>query len=174
MAGWTKDTKGSEFGGGAVAGDTADSESVIRALGRDLGLGSSELEPVSRDLAPLLGAFLNLSHLTFTRIALDLAVFAGLSGDWNLALRFTRRLIELRDDRVEVKLWELRCLVECGRHAEAVALNQAVPWHPSHRLHVNYLSGLALESLGLQEQARSRFDAVRRQDPHYRDVASKL
>ena len=106
-------------------------------------------------------------------MGLDLSVVAGVSGDWNFALRLIVKMVASNDDRPEVRLWQLRCLVECTRYAEALALSQAMRWDARHLIHVNYLTGSAFEALGMREQARLRFDAVRRQDPAYRYVQLK-
>lgn len=158
----------------AVAGgDDFDLDSVAKTLIKDLQLGESEWgqEPVSLEKA--LRGLDSLSPHNFRNVALDVSVVCGLSGDWILALKLVSRLLTDNDDRVEVKIWELRCLVECGRYAEALALAQTVHWERSRLIHVNYLTGVAFDALGMKQQAQLRFEAVRSRDPNYRDVQFK-
>ena len=154
----------------AAGEEEADIDALARTLIRDLELGEGPPTTETRDLNALFAPFLSLHPKSFARIGLDAAVTAGISGDWNLSLRLVARLLQNGDERLGVKLWELRCLVECGRFAEALASSQAVPWDRTLLIHVNYLTGLAYESLGMREQAQLRFDAVRRQNPSYKDI----
>jgi tetratricopeptide (TPR) repeat protein len=121
-----------------------------------------------------LGALENLSPDRFKHIALDAAVLAGMSENWQLSLRLIERLSALGEDSIRVNLWKLRCLVELENFAEAVALFGSVRWPKDMLLHANFLVGLAYEGLGVREQAKSRFEAVFRADPNYRKVAQKL
>lgn len=165
---------GSNFGfeSSAVAdSDDQDLEHIARALMKDLGIKNDE---VGLDLSLWVDGLLTAHPDVFRSIALDAAIFVGMSGDWNSSLRLTQRLVELNDERLTVKLWELRSFVDSGRFAEALALAQAVKWERAQLLHVNYLTGLAFESLGMREQSQLRFEAVRRQDPSYRDARFRL
>ena len=92
----------------------------------------------------------------------------------NLSLDFANRLVELNDDRLVVKLWQLRCLVELRRFAEAVAVSSSLRWPPELLIHVNFLTALSLESLGMREQAQSRYRAVYDANSSYRDVAQRV
>lgn len=154
----------------SVGEEEADLDAVTRTLVRDLELGEAAPLAETRDLSAVFEPFLSLHTKVFRRIGLDAAVIAGVSGDWNLALRLTLKLVHEGDERIQVKLWELRCLVECGRFAEALAASQASPWDRTQLIHVNYLTGVAFEALGMREQAQLRFDVVRRQNPSYKDV----
>lgn len=154
----------------AASEEEADVDSLARTLIRDLELGESVPAAENRDLGALFAPLLSLHEKSFARVGLDAAVTAGISGDWNLSLKLVNRLLQNGDDRLGAKLWELRCLVECSRYAEALASSQAVPWEKGQLIHVNYLTGLAFEALGMREQAQVRYDAVRRQNPSYKDV----
>jgi hypothetical protein len=150
-----------------------DSLTAIQALLKDLELDSSSTDKVVRDLRTELGPFLRLSPEVFARIGFDVSIVAGSSGDWNLALEFAQKLVSLHDERPVLQIWRLRCLVELERYAEALALSASLRWQPSQMIHVNYLTGLAFEALGMRDQARLRFDAVHKVDATYRGVAQK-
>jgi hypothetical protein len=110
----------------------------------------------------------------FKQVALDLSLFAGSFGDWVLALDILQKLQEVHPASGHLKVWELRCLVELSRPSEALALARSHHWSLDEQIHVNYLSGLAYEALGLSLEAAQRFDAVYRKNPHYSDVALRL
>ncbi|MBS1985797.1 MAG: hypothetical protein JST16_16685 [Bdellovibrionales bacterium] len=155
-----------------VAGDeSSEAHSLAQTLIKDLGLGDNLVAQDSRTLTEDFRGALQLEAAAFARVGLDLSVVVGVSGDWTLALELVTRLTNDGVDSTPAKMWKLRCLVECHRYAEALALSQTVNWESSAMIHVNYLTGQAFESLGLREQAQIRFEAVRRQNPHYRDIS---
>ncbi len=155
-----------------LTGFLSESESLLKDLLRELEL--DEIRQGSGDLEADLVGIHELDDARFRRVALDAAVFAGLSNNWRLSLSWTERLMSLGDSEPEVMLWKLRCLVELEKFPEAVALFSSVRWAESQLLHANFLVGLAYEGLGVREQARLRFEAVHRIDPAYRKVAQKL
>lgn len=140
----------------------------------DLGLRSpsESLDEVS--LSADLRGFFDDSSQRSSRIAWELSLFCGVSNDWALALKFVDRFQQECGTTNESKLWQFRCLVELGMHAEAVALSSSQRWAQEEWIHVNYLTGLAFEGLGLREQARGRFLAVAKENRQYRNVAEKL
>ena len=165
---------GTGFGSSPVAGsDDGEVDSVAKTLIKDLELGESEWESKALSLEEALKGLDGLSETAFRGIGLDVSVACGLAGDWNLALKCVTRLVREGDDRLAAKIWRLRCLVESGRFAEGLALAQVVLWDSERLIHVNYLTGLAFEALGMKSQAILRFEAVRRQDPNYREVRFK-
>jgi hypothetical protein len=155
-----------------MSGD--ESLTTLRSLLKELDLEETVADRALRDLREEFGALLKLSPPVFLRVGLDVSIVVGVSGDWNLALEFVQRLIALNDDRLEIKIWQLRCLVESERFAEALALSGSVRWKPELMLHVNYLTGLAFEALNMVEQARLRFEAVSKIDPSYRNVSQRM
>jgi hypothetical protein len=164
-----------EGGVGAVSEGEDEALLAMEALFRDLELGDFVDEGVERrSLAPEFESFLELPPEQFRNVAQDLSVVCGVSGDWNLALKFVQRLLALGDDRLELKIWQLRCAVEVENFAESLALANAVRWPPEWMIHVNYLTALAYEGLGMKEQAKIRLQAVRNRDASYRDVKQRL
>jgi tetratricopeptide (TPR) repeat protein len=157
-----------------AAGFHDESERTARSLLRDLGYGEADWDYGTVPLRSGLQSFFSLGPDSFKRVGLDVAVFAGVSGDWALSLEVLLKLIELGEAGLRVKLWHLRCLVELDRHAEALAVVNSVRWSEAQRIHVNYLAGIAFEALGIGEQARQRFDAVHKADPRYRNIAQKV
>jgi Flp pilus assembly protein TadD len=110
----------------------------------------------------------------FQELGLNLAAVSGLSGDWSFSLDIVQRLLDGGDDSLETKLWHLRSLIELERFAEALAVSQSTRWGSKEWVHVNYLSGIAFEALGLVDEARNRWESVLRADPQYRDIALRL
>ncbi len=147
-------------------------EETSAALLRDLGFGEGSRE-TRLDLRDEIGAFLSVPADRFAGLGLVAAVVTGLSGDWELSDRLVQRA-DRETPSPQTKLWRLRVLVELERYTEALAAVNAIRWTADQMLHVNYLAGLALEALGLADQARRRFDAVRKIDPKYRGVSEKL
>jgi len=147
---------------------------TARSLLRDLGYGESDWDAGALALKEGLGGLFRLGPDSFRRVGLDASIFAGTSGDWAVALEFAQKLLDLGEGGLSVKLWQLRCLVELDRFAEALAIVNSVRWTETERIHVNYLAGVAFESLGLADQARQRFDAVYKADARYRNIAQKV
>lgn len=161
-------------GRGPVSELEDEAQVAAESLFRDLELGESLVDADRRDLAAHFGGCLEMPASLLRGVGLDLSVTAGISGDWDLALKFLQKLIEAGDDRLELKLWQLRCAVELENCAEALALGNALRWPPAMIIHVNYLTGLAYHMLGMRDQALMRFKAVHRRDPLYRDVAQRV
>ena len=149
-------------------------DDLIRALFRDLEMSESAKRGADAPLGDSFTAFHHLPPASLERVGLDLAAYLGLGGDWSSSLGVVLKALEADGGNLTLKVWQLRCLVELERYAEAVALVNVVRWTDAERIHVNYLAGQSFESLGLKDQARQRFDAVRKADPAYRDVEQKL
>ena len=149
-------------------------ERLLDKLARDLDLSIDPASDRGLKLENVFSQWARLPSDVLQRVALDLSLFAGSFGDWNLAYEVLQKLQELSTISGKLKIWELRCLVELSRASEALALSRSHHWAPDEQIHVNYLSGLAYESLGLSVEAAQRFDAVYRKNPHYSDVALRL
>jgi hypothetical protein len=159
----------------AASEESDDSAQELRRLYHDLELGDESELYARVDLRSAVQSLLSLAPAKFTAIAEDLSLFLGLSGDWTLAFEVIDKLLGLyTEEHHREKLWKLRCLVELERNAEAIALAHNTKWETASLLHVNYLTGLAYEALGLAEQAQLRFKAVFEIDPRYRDVRQKF
>ena len=160
----------------AVAGSVGQelTEEIIEQLSKDLDLGHGLSEDRALHLDVDLAAWKTLSDPLFAQVGLDLSESAGSLGDWSLAFSFYMQWHEIDPVKHQKKLWQLRCLIELERFGEALALGAAHKWNPSELLHVNYLTGLAFEALGIMDQARIRFDAVFRTDPSYRNISQKI
>ncbi len=150
---------------------SSDGDEVLRNLVKDFDLaGSGELNQ-GRDLRDQFLHLMRLPTPRFRQLGLNLAAVSGLSGDWTFSLELVQRLLDLGDDSLTTKLWQLRCLIELERFAEALAVSQSHRWTGKEWIHVNYLSAIAYEALGMRDESKSRFDSVYRVDPQYRDIA---
>jgi len=149
---------------------------IVSELYRDLDLGTAGDLETSIDLEGVLGAVLDLPEQKFLRVAFDLSCLIGVSGDWQLAHDIYSKLEGVKEFTAtqQTKLWHTRCLIELERYSEALAIVRAVRWSDSQQIHVNYLSGLAFESLNMNDDAQVRFAAVHRKNPNYQDVAQRL
>ena len=108
-------------------------------------------------------------------IGYEFSIFLGLSNRWKESLEVIEFLI--RSEKlfnVQLKLWQLRCLVELGRFAEAVVLIDSSVWPKDELIHVNYFAGLSFDGLKLKDQARQRFLAVLQADATYKNVEQIL
>lgn len=147
---------------------------MIQALFRDLELGNSNEVRLTRDLRQEFGDILALPPHVLKQLGFDAAVVLGISGDWDLAYELCRQLIErTSDDRMEIKMWQLRALVELERFPEALALSTSTRWPSTLLIHVNYLTGESFERLKMFDEARLRFDAVFKLSNSYRNIAEK-
>ncbi len=138
---------------------------------RELGLSASQENSDPR-LTHMFASL--LASETAPRISVDLSVFLAAQHNWNTALAVMDRLVT--DDaalRPEIRLWKMRCLLETERYSEVIAA-AAGQWSQNYHLPLNYLVGCAYQSLGVKDQARARFEAVKRLNPDYRDVALRL
>jgi hypothetical protein len=149
-----------------------DSKEDLKKLYRDLELGE-DFEKSGPSLKKFFTPFVKLKKAQFLAVAKDLSVVSALSGDWNLALELIQKL-DAKENSDSLRVWRLRCLIELERFAEAIALVHHVKWESKSLIHVNYLTGLAYEALGIAEQAQLRFKAVFDVDPRYREIRQKF
>lgn len=151
------------------------SDEVERQLLRELA-SSTTVAQGERELALF---FDHLSREDQTKVGLEVSVAAGLSDDWELALRSIDAV--LADHQPPVRqsvdisaLWRARVLLELKQFDLVLKAMTSKAWPPECRIHVNYLTGRAFEGLGNFEQALLRYNAVQEQDPCYRDVSDRL
>ncbi len=154
--------------------DSKNDQDNFNSMLKELELGDEKLPGSNRNLRTEFMSFLKIRTDLFQKVGFRMSVVIGMSGDWQLSLEFVSRLVDLGDDSRDVKLWQLRCLVELERYAEAIALSSAVKWLSTDMIHVNFMTALSYDALGMKEQARIRFDAVRAIDSTYRNIAQKL
>lgn len=145
----------------------------LKDLLKDLDISLEDVESGARSLSSDLNNVFKLPVELFKRLALDIAIFCGVSGDWSFSHEIVNRLLAVGDDRLVVKLWQLRSLVELERFAEAIATASSISWPSGLLHHANYLAGMAYENLGMREQALQRYRAVAKTDASYREVAEK-
>ncbi|MBP7844250.1 MAG: hypothetical protein KA116_05500 [Proteobacteria bacterium] len=154
--------------------DDGNLQELLDKLVKDLELAIDDRFGKNSVLGALFSEWKKIPSDQFKQLALDLSLFAGSFGDWVLAFEILQKLQTVSPVSGPMKLWELRCLVELNRSSEALAMARAHHWSLEEQIHVNYLSGLAYEALGLRLEAAQRFDAVYRKNPHYSDVALRL
>lgn len=146
---------------------------VAKELASELGLNEATLQDYV-DIPELRSLANNLSTLPNPEVILDISVFAGVAGDWKIALEMVDKLLSAGHESPRHYLWRLRCLISLDEYAEAVALFTSRKWEASVLIHANYYAGLAYEGLGIRNQAKQRFQAVYNRDSEYRDVHSRL
>ena len=151
-----------------------DGDRLVRNLFRDLGIRSNASPSLTHEYRDDLMGLASTPDATFLRIGFDVAQVVGLSGDWEQSIALLDRLEALGDDRSEIKLWQLRALVELTRYSEAMALAKSIRWPAKSLIHVNYLSALALEAIGARDQSKVKLMAVFKSDASYKDVAQRL
>jgi tetratricopeptide (TPR) repeat protein len=151
--------------------EAASTEVDMHAFYRDLGIDFNEGDQgdnLRHVFAPI------LSSVFAQRISVDLSVFLAAQNGWDAALSVVDRLLKgASASRPEIMLWKMRCLLETERYSEVIAM-AAGNWPPAYQLPLNYLLGRAYQALGVKDQARNRFEAVKRLNPGYRDVAIRL
>ncbi|NCN27209.1 hypothetical protein GW915_06485 [bacterium] len=151
-------------------------DKLVEDLLRALEISGGDAYSSRVELESLFEKVILLPSGQFVRIGFDLSMLIGVSGDWQMAYKLALKLEESNKSvNLELlKVWQLRCLVELERFSEALAIVRAQNWADRSQIHVNYLAGLAFRSLGMHQEAKTRFDAVNRKNPNYRDIALKL
>ncbi len=153
--------------------EETDSEAIKQLL-KDLDISTTDEEIRDRrNLAPLFEHVLQAPADVLRRVGKDLAIVCGMSGDWRLSLELIKKMGDVGIVDEEIKLWQLRSLVEEKNFAEAIAVLHAVSWQQEQMIHVNYLAGLAFEGLSMRDEAQKRFNSVYSRDPNYRDIRSR-
>lgn len=118
--------------------------------------------------------FLELEDSIFLRLGLDLAVMLAVLGDWAEARLCIRRLRNLDSSNVGAMIFEMRCLYELESFTEVLALGQTPMSEKHHLLSANYLMAMSFEALEMFPQARTRYEAVIRQDASFLDASLRL
>lgn len=150
----------------AAAADV-DMQTFYRDLGIEFNEGEQD-ENLRHFFAPILASKIA------PRISVDLSVFLAAQNGWSAALAVVDRLLKQPSSfRPEIQLWKMRCLLETERYSEVIAISSG-NWGPAYQLPLNYLLARAYHALGVKDQARSRYEAVKRLNPDYRDVAIRL
>ena len=150
-----------------------DLEALREKLLRELG--DSELPLPNRGEAGKDFAYLlELPDFEFKSLGLDLAVSLGIQGQWDLAKNCVKRYRSLDPTNMSALLFEMRCLLELERFTEVLALGQSPVTEKHHLISANYLMALSFEALNMFPQARSRLEAIVRQDPNFLDVSLRL
>ena len=144
------------------------------SLYRELQLGETAASRISVNLESEFSSFINLKDELFKGIALDIAVVSGISGDWKTSLIFTKKLLDLNDARPEVKLWNIRTLLELENYADVLPLVARQRWDSQILIHIDYFMALTYEGLNMKQQARQKLQSVARRNASYRDVAQRL
>jgi tetratricopeptide (TPR) repeat protein len=146
-------------------------EGGLNEIYRELGMSPTDV-PDDAGLRRLFDAMLSTDFAQRTLV--DLSVFFAAQHSWNAALKVVDQfLAEDSGLRPEIRLWKMRCLLETERYSEVIAAASG-NWSQNYHLPLNYLVGRAYQSLGVKDQARSRYEAVKRLNPDYRDVAIRL
>jgi hypothetical protein len=148
-----------------------DADSLREKLLRELG----EREASPHLMSPSDYDYLiELPDVEFRHMGLDLAVSLSLQGLWSEARNCVRRYRTLNPANNSALIFEMRCLLEMESFTEVLALGQAPLVEKYHLISANYLMALSFEALEMYPQARSRYEAVIRQDSNFLDASLRL
>ena len=143
-------------------------EKLLRELGEmDLSPGTSV--PVT-DFDYLI----KLEDSEFLKVGLDIAVALSIQGQWVQARNAAKRYRVLDPANISALIFEMRCLYELESFTEVLALGQSPLSEKHHLITANYLMALSFEALQMFPQARSRYEAVIRQDSGFLDASLRL
>jgi len=143
-------------------------EKLLRELG-DKELGSPEIVP-NKDFKYLM----ELDDSEFLRMGLDFAVSLSIQGLWTEARAAIKRYRSLDSANISALIFEMRCSYELESFTEVLALGQSPLTEKHHLISANYLMALSFEALQMFPQARSRYEAVIRQDSNFLDASLRL
>lgn len=143
-------------------------EKLLRELG-DKELGAPELVP-NKDFKYLM----ELDDSEFLRMGLDFAVSLSIQGLWSEARIAIKRYRALDSANISALIFEMRCSYELESFTEVLALGQSPLTEKHHLISANYLMALSFEALQMFPQARSRYEAVIRQDSNFLDASLRL
>ncbi len=143
-------------------------EKLLRELG-DKELGSPEVQP-NKDFQYLM----ELSDSEFLKMGLDFAVSLSIQGLWTEARTAIKRYRSLDSANISALIFEMRCSYELESFTEVLALGQSPLTEKHHLIAANYLMALSFEALQMFPQARSRYEAVIRQDSNFLDASLRL
>jgi len=110
----------------------------------------------------------------FLKFGLDFAVSLAIQGNWVEARNTVKRYRGLNSANISALIFEMRCLYELESYTEVLALGQSPVTEKHHLISANYLMALSFEALEMYPQARSRYEAIMRQDPNFLDVSLRL
>ena len=149
-----------------------DFDSLHDKLLRELGEG--ELTSSKMEWTEEFAFILNADDQTFRKLGLDTAVWLGTLGDWPTAHSCIRRFRSLESGNTSALIFEMRCLFELESFTEVLALGQRQLSEKQHLLTANYLMAQSFEALEMFPQARSRYEAVIRQEANFLDASLRL
>lgn len=137
-------------------------------------LGDTELKTDSLQTQKSLDYLLSYDDAEFSKVGLDIAVAFGIQGQWASARDAIKRYRTFDSANISALIFEMRCLYELESFTEVLALGQNPMAEKSHLITANYLMALSFEALQMYPQARSRYEAVIRQDSNFLDASVRL
>lgn len=143
-------------------------EKLLRELG-DLDLSASSVVSTKE-----FDYLMELPDSEFSKMGLDFAVSLSIQGLWADARKAVKRYRTLEPANISALIFEMRCLYELESFTEVLALGQSPLSEKHHLISANYLMALSFEALQMFPQARSRYEAVIRQDSSFLDASLRL
>lgn len=137
-------------------------------------LGGSDVGFESSNAVSSLDYLLDYDDPSFSKIGLDVAVAFGIKGEWAKARVAVKRYRTFDGANISALIFEMRCLYELECFTEVLALGQNPMAEKHHLISANYLMALSFEALQMFPQARSRYEAVIRQDSNFLDASIRL
>lgn len=144
-------------------------EKLLRELGED-----SFSTQVPRSTEDDFSYLTQLPDEEFVKVGLDIAVLLSLQASWAEARKAVKRFRGLDPANISALIFEMRCLYELESFTEVLALGQSRMTEKYHLISANYLMALSFEALEMYPQARSRYEAVIRQDSNFLDASLRL
>lgn len=137
-------------------------------------LGEMDLSPATTAPNHDFDYLMKLDDSEFSKIGLDFAVALSIQGQWTQARNAVKRYRALEPANISALVFEMRCLYELESFTEVLALGQSPLSEKHHLITANYLMALSFEALQMFPQARSRYEAVIRQDSSFLDASLRL
>lgn len=137
-------------------------------------LGDMELSPSTDNNVKDFDYLMQLPDGDFAKMGLDFAVSLSIQGLWTQARQAVKRYRTLDPANISALIFEMRCLYELESFTEVLALGQSPMSEKYHLISANYLMALSFEALQMFPQARSRYEAVIRQDSNFLDASLRL
>lgn len=137
-------------------------------------LGELSLSPSAVVATEDFDYLMHLPDVEFSKMGLDFAVALSIQGLWSEARKAIKRYRNLEPANISALIFEMRCLYELESFTEVLALGQSPLSEKHHLISVNYLMALSFEALEMFPQARSRYEAVIRQDSNFLDASLRL
>jgi tetratricopeptide (TPR) repeat protein len=151
-----------------------DTEQIREKLLRELGEDAEYSHEEGGHLFSEISYLKDLEDKKILDYGVDIAALFAVQGFWKEAIGILRRYRSLDPSNNSALIFQMRCLFEMENFTELLALGQLPVTEKHHLLAVNYLMGMSFEALEMYPQARSRYEAVIRQDPTYLDVSLRL